>query len=129
MTTTYLEICIFVSSAKVIKGRGETVRRNFYRYMESFAWLTPIGWMMDVKTCEEVLPKLQELAKEYEEVGGETLFLYYRTSTPSTFIKQLIESPFTKPPRNETVKQRLEKLLKKTRRDSDSDLAKPVQLF
>jgi hypothetical protein len=111
MASTYVSICIFASTAGVVKDKAGTYRRAFYRYMERYAWLTDIGWIMDRRTCEEYLPKLQEIADNFRRETGRQLFAYYITSLPLETLKQLIESPYSKAPQDPNVAERLRKLV------------------
>lgn len=111
MASAYIPICIFVSTASMVKGKAETYRRAFYRYMERYAWLTDIGWIMDRRTCEEYLPKLQEIASNFHRETGRQLFTYYITSLSLETLKQLIESPYSRAPQDLNVAERLRKLL------------------
>jgi GR25 family glycosyltransferase involved in LPS biosynthesis len=105
-----IQLCIITTMAGVTKGRAETIRRNFYRLMESWGWLTPLGWIMDSKTCSEAMEKLQHLASEFaKETNGKQLFYLATTLMSYSELKRLMQ--YAKEPENKEVAMRLKKIL------------------
>jgi hypothetical protein len=108
--TMSIQLCTFVYLAGVTKERAETIRRSFYRYLENYAWATPLAWVMDMKTCREILPKLQELANKFaKETEGKELFQYYIISVSLDTLRILLQN--ARPPEKEEVAERLKKVL------------------
>jgi lipoprotein NlpI len=106
-----IQLCTFVYLAGITKERAETIRRSFYRYLENYAWATPLTWIMDMKTCRELLPKLQQLADQFaKETGGKMLFQYYIISVSINTLRELLQN--ARPPEKEEVAERLKKILK-----------------
>jgi hypothetical protein len=105
-----VQLCTFVYLAGATKERAETIRRNLYRYLENYAWATPLSWVMDMKTCRELLPKLQQLADQFaKETGGKILFEYYIISVSLDMLRRLLQN--AKPPEKKEVAERLKKVL------------------
>jgi hypothetical protein len=105
-----IQLCTFVYLAGTTKERAETIRRSFYRYLENYAWATPLAWVMDMKTCKEILPKLQELANKFaKETEGKELFQYYIISVTLDTLRILLQN--AKPPEKEEIAERLKKIL------------------
>jgi GR25 family glycosyltransferase involved in LPS biosynthesis len=110
MASNTIQLCIITSMAGVVKGRGETIRRSFYRLVESLAWLTPLGWVMDSKTCSEAMEKLQQLANEFaKETNGKQLYFLATTLMSYSELKKLMQ--YAKEPENKEVAMRLKKIL------------------
>jgi len=105
-----IQLCTFVYLAGTTKERAETIRRSFYRYLENYAWATPLTWVMDMKTCKEILPKLQELANKFaKETEGKELFQYYIISVTLDTLRILLQN--AKPPEKKEIAERLKKVL------------------
>lgn len=109
MASTSIQLCLITSMAGVIRGRAETIRRNFYAFLNKFAWYTPIGWVMDWRTCNEVMPKLQKFAEEFKESSGKQLF--YLTTVMMSYkeLERLLQ--YAEEPENKEVAMRLRKIL------------------
>jgi len=111
MASNTIQLCLITTMAGVVKGRAETIRRSFYTFLNKFAWRTPIAWVMDLKTCNEVMPKLQEFAEQFaKETGGEKQ-LFYLTTIMMSYkeLERLLQSAGE--PENREVAMRLKKIL------------------
>jgi hypothetical protein len=110
MSGVSIQLCLITTTAGVTKERAETIRRKFYRLMNDLSWLTPIGWVMDWQTCNEIMGRLQEIADEFfRESKGKQLF--YLTTVMMSYdeVKRLLQ--FAKEPENLQIKMRLKKIL------------------
>jgi len=115
MAGALIQLCLITTTAGVTKGRAETIRRNFYRLMNDLSWLTPIGWVMDWKTCSEVMKRLQELADEYaKEANGRQLFYLATILMSYNELKQLLQH--SREPANQQIATRLKTILELQRR-------------
>jgi len=110
MAGVSIQLCLITTMAGITKGKVETIRRKFYRVLESASWATPLGWVMDLQTCNEVKEKLQVLADEFaRESGGKQLF-YLETITISYgALERLLQN--AKEPANQEIAMRLKKIL------------------
>jgi len=111
MASNTVQLCLITTMAGVTKGKAETIRRNFYLLLNKFAWHTPIGWIMDAKTCNEVMPKLQELAEQFaKETRGEKQLFYFSTIMMDyKELERLLQ--YAEEPENKDIAMRLRKIL------------------
>jgi len=105
----YAEVCFVTAATLSDSGRASTIRRNFYRIIERYAWKTPLGWLMDIETCTEIAPKLEQLDKEHRELTGKSFIGIYRAILGVQELKKILEN--STPPNREDVATRLRKIL------------------
>jgi hypothetical protein len=105
----YAEVCFVVASMFPDSGRASTIRRNFYRVIDRYAWRTPLGWLMDRETCTEVEQKLEQLDKEYRELVGRPFISTYRAILGVQELKKMLEK--SAPPERGDVAMRLRRIL------------------
>ena len=111
MVTDIIQVCTVTTMAGILKGKPESIRRKLYRVLESVAWWTPLGWVMDLKTCNEYKQKFQEIAEEFaKETEGKQLFLLLTTMMPYEELERLLQ--YSKEPANQEVAKRLKRILK-----------------
>jgi len=106
----YVEVCFVVASMFPDSGRASTIRRNFYRTIDRYAWETRLGWLMDRETCTEIAPKLEQLNKEYRELMGRSFIYIYRAILEIQELKKMLENSV--PPNKEDIAIRLKRILK-----------------
>jgi hypothetical protein len=96
--------------AGVLKGKPESIRRKLYRVLESVSWWTPLGWVMDLKTCDEYKQKFQAIAEEFakETNGGQ---LFYLTTVMMSYKDLEMLLQYSKKPTNQEVAKRLKRIL------------------
>jgi hypothetical protein len=107
----YVEVCFVTASMFPDSGRASTIRRNFYRVIDRYAWRTQLGWLMDKETCTEVEQKLEQLDKEYRELMGRSFIGIYRAILGVQELKKMLEN--STPPNKEDVAMRLRRVLEK----------------
>ena len=116
-TSDMIQVCVVTTVAGMLKGRPDSIRRKLYRVLESVSWWTPLGWVMDLMTCNEAMQKLQAIAEEFaKETNGKQLF--YLTTVMMSYkdLEKLMQ--YSKEPTNQEIAKRLKKILEAHKRTS-----------
>ena len=116
MASPTIQLCLITSMAGIVKGKAETIRKQFYKLMNDLSWHTPIGWIMDWKTCSEIMKRLQELADEFaKETKGEKQ-LFYLTTIMMDYreLERLLQ--YSREPENPQIAMRLKNILELQKR-------------
>jgi len=110
MASDIIQVCVVTTVAGILTGRPESIRRKLYRVLESMSWWTPLGWIMDLKTCNEAMQKLQAIAEEFaKETNGKQLFYLATIMMSYKDLERLMQ--YSMEPANQEIAKRLKKIL------------------